>query len=169
VFSKLCRIPASRVSVVIRPGFLFIALIGTAPGPARATEPPAYVIPGKAGVPVMINGFDASYTVVEGDRGLDRPGAQTPTIVYGPRVLAPPLYYGPYFPALGRRPGYGRYEIEPPPNRRLPPPAESYHREWSSQSGELPADMQPAVPPPPIVVAPEFDNWRRSLRKRPRK
>lgn len=101
-------------------------------GAAGATEPPAFVIPGKPGVPVMINGFDASYTIVEGDVGLDRPGAQTPTIVYGPRVLAPPLYYGPYFPKVGRRPGYGRYEVEPPPHRPLPPRAESFHREWST-------------------------------------
>jgi hypothetical protein len=145
-----------------------LALTGAALGPARAAEPPAYVVPGKPGVPVMINGYDASYTIVEGDWGLDRPGAMPPTIVYGPRVGAQPLYYGPYFPAFGRRPGYGRYEVEPPPNRRLPPRAESYHREWSSQSDDLPADLQPAVPPPPMVVAPQFERWRRSLRKHPR-
>ena len=73
---------------------------------------------------------------------------EPPTIVYGPRGLAPPLYYGPYFPKVGRRPGYGRYEVEPPPHRPLPPRAESFHREWSTQSDELPADLAPAVRPP---------------------
>ena len=80
---------------------IFVAFAGVVIGPAQAAEPPAFVVPGKPGVPVMINGYDASHTIVEGDWGLDRPGAMTPTIVYGPRIGARPLYYGPYFPTVG--------------------------------------------------------------------
>ena len=32
----------------------------------------------------MINGIDASWGVVEGEFGLDRPGAVTPTVIYRP-------------------------------------------------------------------------------------
>lgn len=148
--------------------FIFATAARIAIGSVQAAEPPAYVIPGRPGIPVMIYGYDASYTIVEGDWGLDRPGAMPPTITYGPRIGAPPLYYGPYFPRVGRRPGYGRLEVEPPPNRRLPPRAESYHREWSTQSDELPADLQPTVPPPPMVISPEFNRWRRTVRRRSR-
>ena len=51
-------------------------------------------------------------------------------------------------------PGYGRFEVEPPANRRLPQPAESYHQSWSAQS--TPQRAQPEVPfyPPPVIVAP---------------
>jgi hypothetical protein len=116
----------------------------------------------------MIYGYDASYTIVEGDWGLDRPGAMPPLITYGPLIGASPYYYGPYYPRVGRRPGYGRHEVEPPPNRRLPPRAESYHREWSTESGDVPADLQPAVPPPSMVISPEFNRWRHTVRRRPR-
>lgn len=108
---------------------------------AHATDAPVIVIPGKAGVPVIINGYDASYTVVEGDTGLDRPGHMPATIVSGPLVLPRERYYGSYFPAFGRRPGYGRREIEPPPNRKRPPPAESFERFWGIESAPLPATI----------------------------
>jgi len=111
---------------------------------ARAADTPAIIIPGKAGVPVMIYGGDASYCVVEGDYGLDRPG-HVPLTVYACPVIAPPISdarHG-YYPAIGRRPGYGRFEIEPPPNRRLPPPAQDYHREWGTQSDTGPAAIYP--------------------------
>ena len=44
-------------------------LIGTAAAAAADTGP-LIVIPGRAGVPVMINGRDASYAIVEGEWGL---------------------------------------------------------------------------------------------------
>jgi hypothetical protein len=152
----------------MRKVFILMTAARVAIGSAQAAEPPAYVIPGRPGVPVMIYGYDASYTIVEGDWGLDRPGAMPPIITYGPRIGAQPLYYGPYFPRVGRQPGYGRHEIEPPANRRLPPRAESFRREWSTQSEELPTDLQSAVPPPPMVISPEFDHRRPTLRRRPR-
>src|SRR5205809_7850292 len=104
--------------------FLLIGLAGLLGLRAEAGDAPAIVIPGRVGVPVIINGGDASFCVVEGDWGLARPGHVAPTIVYCPpvaHVLEDSGRY--YFPALGRKPGYGRFEVEPPRNRRLPPPA----------------------------------------------
>src|SRR5215475_8989207 len=92
--------------------------------PAQAGDAPAIVIPGRPGVPVIINGGDASYCVVEGDVGLERPGMRV-TVVACPPQHPIPSYEGSYFPAFGRRPGYGRLEVEPPPDRELPKPAES--------------------------------------------
>lgn len=110
-------------------------------------------VPGKPGVPVMINGRDATYAMVEGDWGLSR-GVHVQPTVYGgwDRYEAPPV--GHYYPSLGRRPGYGRLEIQPPANRKLPQPAESFSRSWSAQSA--PPALQP-VPenPPAVIVAPE--------------
>jgi hypothetical protein len=132
------------------------SLFGAAP--VRSADAPAIVIPGKPGVPVIINGYDASYAVVEGDWGLDRPGHVPPTIVPGPYLFVPvPGYYSGYYPAYGRRPGYGRLEIEPPPNRRLPPLAERYYRSWTSQSDPLPVDLEPPPGQPPVIVAPEIN------------
>ena len=60
---------------------------------------------------------------------------------------------GHYYPSAGASPGYGRLEIEPPANRKLPQPAESFHQSWSAQSA--PPAPQPEVPfyPPPIIQA----------------
>ena len=91
------------------------------------------VIPGRPGVPIIINGVDASYTVVEGMWGLGQGNQVQPTI-YGGRYIDPVPNVGHYYPSAGRMPGYGRLEIEPPANRRLPQPAESYHQSWSAQS-----------------------------------
>ena len=112
------------------------------------------VIPGRPGVPIIINGVDASYAVVEGDWGLGK-GVHVQPTVYGGRTVDPVPNVGHYYPSAGRQPGYGRLEIEPPTNRRLPQPAESYHQSWSSQS--TPQPVQPEVPfyPPPIIVAPQ--------------
>jgi hypothetical protein len=128
---------------------------------ARADHAPVIVIPGRPDVPVIINGRDASYAVVEGDWGLYRAGAPpAPTVTYAPhRFYARP--YGHYFPMGTTPPRLGRFEVEPPPNRALPPPAPSYHRSWSTDSDPLPATIinpeQPAV-----VVAPQVDRnrWR---------
>jgi hypothetical protein len=134
---------------------------------ARADHAPVFVVPGKPGVPVVINGYDASYTVVEGDWGLSRPGHVPPVIVSGPLVAPAPYYYGHYFPAYGRRPGYGRYEIEPPPDRRLPPPAPGYYREWGSVSGMAPATIAdpPPNPSPVIEAFPQVEWPRRKSRR----
>ena len=113
------------------------------------------MIPGRAGVPVIINGIDASYAVVEGDWGLGK-GVHVQPTVYGGRPVDPEPNVGHYYPSLGRTPGYGRLEIEPPANRKLPQPAESYHKSWSAQSAPSPRAQQPEVPlyPPPVIAAP---------------
>src|SRR3954468_5598880 len=117
------------------------------------------VIPGRPGVPVIINGVDASYSVVEGDWGLAKRIHVQPT-VYGGRYYDPFPRVGHYYPSAGRMPGYGRLEVEPPANRRLPQPAESYHQSWSAQSAPLPAQSNVPVNPPEIIYAPQ-DDWRR--------
>jgi len=137
----------------MRAGLALAILIGTICA-ALADSSPVLVIPGSAGVPIIINGVDASYAVVEGDWGLGKGVHVTPT-VYGGRAVDPAPQVGHYYPSLGHQPGYGRLEIEPPADRRLPQPAESYHQSWSSQS--TPQPVQPEVPfyPPPIIVAPQ--------------
>jgi hypothetical protein len=127
-------------------------LIGTG-APALADSVPVLVIPGRPGVPIIINGIDASYTVVEGDWGLAQRVHVTPT-VYGGRYVDPLPNVGHYYPSAGHRPGYGRLEIEPPANRPLPQPAESYHQSWSAQSNPQPAQPEIPINPPPIILAP---------------
>jgi hypothetical protein len=107
-------------------------------------------------VPVIINGVDASYAVVEGDWGLGK-GTNVEPTVYGGRYIDPVPNVGHYYPSAGRMPGYGRLEIEPPANRRLPQPAESYHQSWSAQSAPLPAQSNVPVNPPEIIYAPRDD------------
>ena len=118
------------------------------------------VIPGRVGVPVIINGVDASYAVVEGDWGLGK-GTHVESTVYGGRYIDPVPRVGHYYPSAGHMPGYGRLEVEPPANRRLPQPAESYHQSWSAQSAPLPAQSNVPVNPPAIIYAPQQDDRRR--------
>ena len=127
----------------------------------------AIVIPGRAGVPIIINGVDASYAVVEGDWGLGRGNQVQPTI-YGGRYIDPVPNVGHYYPSSGNLPGYGRLEIQPPANRRLPQPAESYHQSWSAQSAPLPAQSSVPVEPPAIIYAPQERNGRDFRPRNPR-
>ncbi len=142
-----------------------VMLIGTTLAAFAGSNGPVIVIPGRPGVPIIINGVDASYAVVEGDWGLDKGQHVQPT-VYGGRLVDYEPHVGHYFPSAGHAPGYGRLEVEPPANRRLPQPAESYHQSWSAQS--TPQQAQPEVPfyPPPVIIAPRDremprDQWRR--------
>ncbi len=132
--------------------------------PALAQRAPVIVIPGRLDVPVVINGVDVSWAVIEGEFGLDRPGEMTPTVIYW---LPPPpivpyyrsIAYEPnYFPRSGKRPGYGRLERVPPADRPLPPPAPSFRQGWSSQSMSVPVTVYPpnmmAPYVAPVVVTP---------------
>jgi hypothetical protein len=135
---------------------IVLAILTGAVLPASAADGFDIVIPGRPGVPVIINGVDASYAVVEGDWGLAK-GVHVQPTVYGGRYVDWEPNVGHYYPSLGRKPGYGRLEIEPPANRILPRPAESFHESWSAAS--TPPKAQPAQPevpfyPPPVIVAP---------------
>ena len=104
--------------------------------PACADGGPVFVVPSRPGVPIAINGRDASWSVVEGDIGLARPGHLTPVIIGGGRPLPPRTSYdrNPYYPRYGIMPARGRNEIDPGPDRPMPEPAESYSRSWSTSS-----------------------------------
>ena len=137
----------------MRAAIALAILLGTAVT-ASAQTGPVIAIPGRAGVPVIINGRDASWAVVEGDWGLAKNLHVQPTVLGGwDATYVKPV--GRYFPSSGQIPGYGRVEIEPPANRALPPQAESFYRSWSAESA---APVEQPVPqnPPPIIVAPEI-------------
>ncbi len=126
----------------------------------------AVVIPGRPGVPIIINGRDVSYTVVEGDWGLERGVHRQPTF-YGSRPVRLPQV-GPYYPSSNRLPGYGRLEIEPPANRPLPKPAERVHQSWEVESRPpQPAPAQVPMDPPQVIVAPPIDEGGGRLRPEP--
>ena len=141
----------------MRAGVALAILIGTN-WTALADSGPVIVIPGRPGVPIIINGIDASYAVVEGDWGLGK-GVHVQPTIYGGRPIPPEPPVGHYYPSAGNPPGYGRLEIEPPANRKLPQPAESYHDSWSAQSTPqaVQPPVQPEVPfyPPPVILAPQ--------------
>jgi hypothetical protein len=146
-----------------------IMLVGL-PLAASANDGFSVVIPSRAGVPIVINGIDASYAVVEGDWGLAK-NVHVQPIVYGGRRIAPEPEVGHYYPRAGKMPGYGRLEREPPANRKLPPRAESYSRSWTAQSAPpAPAAAVPFYPPTVIEAPPDRRDpqWhRRGLLPRP--
>lgn len=135
---------------------------------ACADSAPVIVVPGKSGVPVVINNYDARWAVVEGDWGLSRPGHVTPTVIGG-RFVGPirgEIRRGGYYPTTGTKPAQGRLESETPADQP-PQPAENYSRSWSTTSSEPvpPADLpnpnsgmmgegNPLVPP--VIVVPQI-------------
>jgi hypothetical protein len=124
------------------------ALSGVADAVAQNSGP-VIVIPTRRDVPVVLYGRDVSYVVVESDWGLSRPGHLPPSIVgYAPPIgnRASPLR-GVNYPRYGVAPKRGRNEVEPPPNRQLPEPAESFSRSWGAQSPGV-------VAPPPAYQRP---------------
>jgi len=156
---------ASLVSRPARAGLKPFAVCGgtvlvflLAGAAARADSEPVIVIPGHLGVPVIINGIDASGAVVFGDWGLSRPGHGAVVIEGGGRDPRGPRRLH-YFPATGKPPNYGRDEIQTPPSRRGA--STDFHRSWSAGPGAEPATIPPGVPP--VVI---FDP--RSERDRPK-
>src|SRR6266550_8432486 len=97
---------------------LVLAILAGTMSTVLADSGPVIVIPGRPGVPIIINGVDASYAVVEGDWGLGK-GVHVQPTIYGGRPITPELPVGHYYPSAGNSPGYGRLEIEPPANRKL--------------------------------------------------
>ncbi|HEY5963526.1 MAG TPA: hypothetical protein VIU42_05870 [Xanthobacteraceae bacterium] len=71
-------------SMILATGLAALA----AGSPARAADTaPSIVIPSRPGIPVVINGRDASYAVVEGDWGLARPGHMPLTVMAARRSV----------------------------------------------------------------------------------
>jgi hypothetical protein len=137
-----------------------------------ADSGPVIVLPGRHGLPVIINGIDVTGAVLEGDWGLYSPHMVGPTIIPAPVLIPRRFFQGAYYqdryvqasyyPTFGHEPAYGRREMEPPADRRLPPAAPSFHRSWSSQSDPLPASLDPPVQSPPLIVVPQiFPGGRR--------
>lgn len=154
-----------------RANVLVLVLAGLAAASAvaqAADSGPVIVVPGRHHLPVIVNGVDVTGAVVEGDWGLYSPHMLHLTVIPAPITYSTYRggYYGEYvrgtyFPALGREPGYGRREIEPPPNRILPPPAPSFHRSWSSRSEPLPPDITPPAQTPLLIAPQIYPNERR--------
>jgi hypothetical protein len=127
------------------------AALLSASGLALADHAPSFVVPGRLDVPVIVHGIDASWSVVQGDWGLYRPGSRVSVEGGVPLLLAPPP--SGYFPFTGRRPRYGRHEVLLRPLRRAP--AQSYYRAWSAEPGALSVyPGHPPYDPPPVIPAP---------------
>lgn len=141
---------------------ILAVLVGMPLG-ASANDGVSVVIPVRAGVPIIINGIDASYAVVEGDWGLAKNVHVQPTI-YGGRWIGAASRVGHYYPSAGKMPGYGRLEREPPAHRASRPRAESYGRSWSAQSGPPAVAEIPAYPP--MVIEAPLDRDKPHRRRR---
>ncbi len=132
------------------------ALAALSASAVQADHAPAFVVPGRSDVPVIINGYDASWGVVEGDWGLTRPGAVPVTVYPSLHYVPPPRRPVPrYFPTLGGPPHLGRYEVNPPAHRPLPPPAQPFHQSWSAASDSGP--VTDYAPTGPMFISPEVD------------
>jgi hypothetical protein len=138
---------SARLKIAVLAASLIPGVVAGADS-AAAQNDPVIVVPGRPGVPVMMNGVDVSGAVIEGETSLNRPdGAYPPTVIMR---YWPPEYYrnpGPYFPATGRKPHYGRREVIPPADRKMPPRAQRFYRDWSIESA--PGPVSPPVPSDP--------------------
>ena len=112
------------------------------------------VIPGRPGVPIIINGVDASYAVVEGEWGLGK-GVQVQPTVYGGRYVDPVPNVGHYYPSLGQR----RATAGSKSSRRPIAGCRSRRRAISSH-GRRSRTPQLEIPanPPPVIVAPQIND-----------
>jgi len=127
-------------------------------GEVYADNQPVVVVPGRPGVPVIIQGFDATGAVVYGDWGPSRPGG-TVVIEGGIWPLLAPLPEPPhYFPATGRTPAYGRKEVDPGPHRRGLAPGISQILADRGAAGSR--HGYPPFAPPAVVVAPPVPRLR---------
>ena len=178
--------------MVLRRSLVILAVLAGIGGAsaARADHRPAIAMPGKSGVPVIIDGQNATGAVVIGDWGLYRPGHVAPTVIHRQPWVAPPRYRraavvvrhhrhkrvkvirrkaivrsGPhhFFPGGTSPPKLGRLESDEK-NSVPPKPAESFSRSWSAGSPPAPA----TVAQPPVIVAPVIDNRLRPKPKPPK-
>lgn len=150
-----------------------LIILGAGSVLAGADTEPVIVVPGRPGVPVIVNGQDVSGAVIEGDWGLARPQIGITIIrrrplLYG-HIFAPPLAppVAGYFPRTGRPPRVGRLEILPPANRALPPPVPSLERTWEVHSAPLPPTAD--QPNSYYFADPNTIPARRPMRSAPRR
>jgi hypothetical protein len=121
---------------------------------ARADHRPVIAVPGNWQVPVIVDGAPASGAMITGDWGLYAPGRVAPEVI-GP-VYDPISHGRGYYPKTGKRPRTGRQEVFVP--RHLPPPAPTFYRSWTTESGRGPVTEYPPFDPPPVIRAPR-DAW----------
>ena len=118
---------------------------------AHAQTGPVIVVPGKRGVPVMMNGAIVDGALVWGDWGLARPG-HGEVVVEGLVTLATPWDSRGYYPMTGRVPRVGRLEVEP---KHVRPRPTNFHREWGIESNfNAPVTEYPPFNPPDVIEAP---------------
>jgi hypothetical protein len=145
----------TRVCAVMCCGWMFCV---APPALADSDSGTVVVIPGRPDVPVILNpyGFDASYTIIEGDFGLNKPSQNNTQIIVGPpfQPIMPPRRY--YFPHAEQAPAYGRDEVLPPPGRRVTQPPGSINRSWEAHSDPLPASTDA---PYPMTISPYVGPW----------
>jgi len=124
---------------------------------AGADTEPVIVVPGRPGVPIIVEGQDVSGAVIEGEWGLARGHTGITIIKPHPanswrrlrgEIWGPPV--GRYFPGTGQKPRVGRLEVIPPADRALPPPVELFGRAWETQSAPLPPTLYPPYEVPLI-------------------
>jgi len=159
---------------------LGLVLAGGGDARAGADTQPVIVVPGRPGVPVIVEGQEVSGAVLEGEWGLAR--GHTGITVIRPRSHLDPRYpgrlpplpalygqpSGGFFPGTGRKPRLGREEVIPPANRPMPPKAEHFQRSWQSESPALPADIaQPRYPVPLVGVDIDWQSRRHGPRQAP--
>ena len=121
--------------------------------PLCAQTGPVIVIPGKPGVPVVMNGLIVDGAVVYGEWGLAKPN-NAGLIIEQPVGYALPVAPPGFFPATGLMPRVGRQEVEPPLRSRRRADT-NYHRAWSIGSEfNKPVTEYPPFDPPPVIVAP---------------
>ena len=140
-----------RGVTVVAAGWLLVFV-----GIAQASETgPVIVVPGRPGVPIMVDGQDISGAVIEGDWGLARPGHVYPRILYrqnnGALIGPGP---GAYFPKTGQPPKVGRREVDTP--RGIDQP-DSFYRSFGAQSDPTPVTPPGTQPQMPIIVAPQVN------------
>jgi hypothetical protein len=159
------NVPAAILNRVI--GAVVLVAAFAVAGPGRAEHAPSIVMANPRGAPPIVDGFDATGAIIEGDWGLSRPGTGVVTIYTGPGIFYPAPPPARYFPSTGRRPRYGRDEVIPPANRRLPPPAQSYHRSWTTDAPSRVVVSSP-VPyePPAVITAVPVERFNQRPRKR---
>lgn len=136
----------------MRAGLIITAVCAAAfVAPARAQTGPVIAIPGKFGVPVIMNGVIVDGAVIWGDWGLARPthGVVVDGLV---EFAPPPGETRAYYPKSGRAPRVGRQEVQPTSRR---PTNTSFQRDWSTQSDfSRPVTEYPPYDPPPVILAP---------------